>query len=170
MRAGIKDIIGKHITGVVVTEIECCNNLSQVYLLFSDDTSYELYSSQSISGGSCIDKGAPKLHDKNCKIVLEAYSDRENIKAEEAALLNDIAYFMSKILYLKLNGDIEDLRIYPDGNAKKGTFTLWITYNDDKKKEYRTSRVEELLEISARIIEEMKIRNVMKKISEEKQL
>ena len=168
MKDGIKDIIGKQITGVVVTEIESGNSLHQVFLVFSDDTSYELYSFQSIIGASCVDKGAPKVNDKDCKIVLEAYSEEKNIIDDEANIMNDIAYFMSKILYLKLNGDIEDLRIYPDGNAKKGTFTLWITYNDGEKKEYRTSSVGELLKISATINKEMNIRNSIKKTTEER--
>lgn len=169
MKDGIKDIIGKQITGVVVTERENGSPQSQVYLVFSDDTSYELYSFQSIIGASCVDKGAPKVNDDSITIVLEAYSKEKNIMNDEADIMNDIAYFMSKIIYFKLDGDIKDLRIYPDGNAKKGTFTLWITYNDGEKKEYRTSRVGELSEISAKISKEMKIRNLMKKITEERQ-
>ena len=169
MRDGIKGIIGKQITGVVVTERENGSPRSQVYLVFSDDTSFELYSFQTISGASCVDKGAPKVNDDSIKIVLEAYSEEKNIMNDDAGIMNDIAYFMSQILYFKLNGDIEDLRIYPDGNAEVGTFTLWITYNDGKKKEYRTSRVGELSEISSTIHKEIKIRNLMKKTTEERQ-
>jgi hypothetical protein len=169
MKDGIKDIIGKQITGVVVTERKNSNPRSQVYLVFSDDTSFELYSFQSILGAGGIDKGAPKVNNNGSTIVLEAYSEEKNIMNDDANIMNDIAYFMSQILYFKLNGDIEDLRIYPDGNAEKGTFTLWITYNDGKKKEYRTSSAGELLKISATINKEMNIRNLMKKTIEERQ-
>jgi hypothetical protein len=58
MKDAIKEVVGKTVKGVIVTEGEKGPH-SQVFLVFSDNTYYELYTSNSmtISGAGGIDKG-----------------------------------------------------------------------------------------------------------------
>ena len=58
MKEAIKEIVGKTIKGVIVTEGKESPQ-SQVFLVFSDNTYYELYTpgSTTISGAGGIDKG-----------------------------------------------------------------------------------------------------------------
>ncbi len=57
MNTVIKDIVGKTIKGIVVKESVKKNPTSQVFLLFHDDTYYELYCDSVINGAKGINKG-----------------------------------------------------------------------------------------------------------------
>ncbi len=56
MKNAIRDIVGKTITGVVVKASDRAPR-SQVFLVFSDGTYYELYSVSDIKGAGGIDTG-----------------------------------------------------------------------------------------------------------------
>ncbi len=75
MKDAIRGIVGKKITGVIVKEREARNPLSQVYIIFSDDTYYELYCPNStICGIGGVDKGAERLKEGDGEIILEEYA------------------------------------------------------------------------------------------------
>ncbi len=57
MKDAIKDIIGKTIKGVVVKKSDTRNPRSQVFLVFTDDTYYELYAESTIIGAGGLDPG-----------------------------------------------------------------------------------------------------------------
>lgn len=59
MKEAIKDIVGKTITGVIAVQMKHAGSPKyRVYLLFSDNTHYELYScSDAIHGAGGIDPG-----------------------------------------------------------------------------------------------------------------
>ena len=56
MRGKFEDIIGKTITDVYCQE-NSTSPRGQIFLLFDDDTSFEIYSDGSLKGGSRLDKG-----------------------------------------------------------------------------------------------------------------
>lgn len=81
MRANFKKIIGKTITGVVVKESNF-NPRSQVFLIFSDKTSYELWSdAYRIEGNSEIQnygvEGVRAYMAETHRIVFEAHDETE---------------------------------------------------------------------------------------------
>ena len=58
MKDGIRQIVGKTISGVVVKEADRLPRM-QVYLLFTDGTYFEIYSgSGDMSWASCLDVGS----------------------------------------------------------------------------------------------------------------
>ena len=81
MKDGIKQIIGKTIKGVVVKKWNR-PPWSQVFLLFSDHTYYELYAAgqpgSEISGAGGVDRGGMrevKDYMPEAKIIFEAYDE-----------------------------------------------------------------------------------------------
>jgi len=50
MKEGIYEILGKRITGVIVKRAEESEPRSQLFLLFDDNTYYEMYSNSAIIG------------------------------------------------------------------------------------------------------------------------
>ena len=56
MRGKFEDIIGKTITDVYCQE-NSTSPRGQVFLLFADDTSFEIYSDGHLNGASGLDKG-----------------------------------------------------------------------------------------------------------------
>lgn len=78
MKDEIKQIIGKTISGVIVKEMEGGQPTSQVFLLFSDNTSYEFYSYSTICGAGGVDPGgaeAVRQYIPEAKIIYEAHGD-----------------------------------------------------------------------------------------------
>lgn len=74
MKDAIKDIVGKRIKGVVV-KYGKESPTSQVFLIFTDDTHYELWTpSDEIFGCGGIDKGGLE--------VVRTYMSRNNIHLE----------------------------------------------------------------------------------------
>jgi hypothetical protein len=77
MKSAISQIIGKTISGVLVKESQGGDPTSQAFLVFDDNTYYELYSSRKICGASGVDPGgmkAAKEYMANREIILEAGS------------------------------------------------------------------------------------------------
>ena len=62
-----------------------------------------------------------------------------------------VACFFACLQGLMSRGSIDDFRVYPDGSIRDGTFTCWITFSDGSRKEWRTSDVFELDNISMHI-------------------
>jgi len=73
MKDGIKEIIGKTISGIVVKD---CGGppRSQVHLIFDDDTYFELYTS-----GTETIKGAGGVYRGDINRVIELHAKAENI-------------------------------------------------------------------------------------------
>ena len=57
MKAGVRQILGKTIKGVIVSDDNGAGPRTQVFLLFDDDTYYEFYGSQIVGSGG-VDKGS----------------------------------------------------------------------------------------------------------------
>jgi hypothetical protein len=74
----------------------------------------------------------------------------------EGHLLNRLAYFFYQLQDFKWFKEIKEWKIHPDGNVKKGTFTLWITFNNGKRKEYRAGNFDTLFEIPSMIFNDLK--------------
>jgi hypothetical protein len=75
MNNAIKLIVGKTIKGVIVKERCSGSPRSQVLIVFSDDTHYELYSDATIQGIGGIDRGGMdhvrSISGSLTKIILE---------------------------------------------------------------------------------------------------
>ena len=76
MKDGIKNIVGKTIQGVVVTKVHNAHRM-HVYLAFSDNTYFELWSPGVIAGARSLDRGGLveiKNYARDQTIVLEGGS------------------------------------------------------------------------------------------------
>jgi len=87
MKSGIKEIVGKTIKGVIVSNSHFSN--TRVFLVFSDNTYYELYEFQSkIVGAGGVDKGGMKearnyaLEGASNSIELEYCKDAQHISGK----------------------------------------------------------------------------------------
>jgi hypothetical protein len=77
MSSALSHIVGKTISGVIVKEGDRTPR-SQVFLLFTDGTYYELYSDSRIQGTKGVDKGGPdqvRSYFTRNRVVFEALND-----------------------------------------------------------------------------------------------
>ena len=81
MKEGIYEILGKRISGIIVKKAEESQPRSQLFLLFDDNTYYEMYSYSEIIGTSGLASG-----------------DRKNV----------LNYFQSSDRFIELDGYLDE--------------------------------------------------------------
>lgn len=77
LKDGLSQLLGKRICGAVVKEGDRMPRM-QVFLIFDDDTYYEMYTDSSIFGAGGIDQGNienVRLYMPAQKIVFECHAD-----------------------------------------------------------------------------------------------